>query len=177
VHTLGNAAGAADQSGTDLGLGGTTGAITVEAAMPAVALGSNSGAPGATVPIGVSLANSGGMIQATSNDIQYDSTQVNVVLNGDTPDCTVNGSIGKSLLLSVLSGGGSQKILRVGAINFANVSPIADGPLFTCNFKIDPGASAGAKTLTNIPGAANPAGADLTVGAGPAASITVTGQP
>ena len=125
----------------------------------------------ATVAVAVTLATSGGVVQATSNDIKYDTTQVNVKLQADgtTPDCTIDSSIGmgtgpnKSLLLSVLTGAGSEKTLRVGVINFMNVNIIPDGPLFTCNFVIAAGAPAGPIVLTNVPGAADADGNDLTV--------------
>ncbi|MFI5365470.1 MAG: hypothetical protein ACHQ4J_07590, partial [Candidatus Binatia bacterium] len=61
---------------------------------PAVNVGSATGAAGSTVAIAVTLANSGGIIAATSNDIVYDSTQVNVGIKANgKPDCTVDVSI------------------------------------------------------------------------------------
>jgi len=180
---LTNVPGAANPDGDDLpNVVGTNGTITIAAAPPAgpvIDVGSASGTAGATVPIGVTLSNSGGVVQATSNDITYDSSQVDVVLNLDnSPQCTINAAIGtgtapnKSLLLSVLTGAGTQKTLRVGVINFQNVNLIPDGPLFSCNFKIGASAS-GTIALTNVPGAANQDGDDLSGVTGANGSITV----
>ncbi len=159
---------------------------TATATSPPVAgvdvnVGTGSGAPGATVTITVSLANAGGMVASTSNDIIFNSTQVDALLMPDTtPDCTIDPRIGpgtaanKNLLPSLLAGpNANEKILRVGVINFLNSNLITDGTLFSCKFKIQDGASLGDKLLANVPGAANPDGDDLTNVGGTNGTITV----
>src|SRR5262249_20073540 len=62
---------------------------------PAIDLSSASTAPLRTVAITATLSNGGGQIVATSNDIVYDSSQVNVALKQDgKPDCTISATIG-----------------------------------------------------------------------------------
>ncbi|MBI3783213.1 MAG: hypothetical protein HY270_07415 [Deltaproteobacteria bacterium] len=149
----------------------------------AVNLGNASGAAGATVTIAGSLVTAGLQISATSNDIRYDSTQINVVLkSGNKPDCTIDASINpdsavsKSLVASLPTVSGLPagfKTLRVGIFGSDNANAIPDGPLFTCKFAIAAGAS-GSITLTNIPGASDPAAQPVAVG-GTDGIVTVGG--
>lgn len=137
---------------------------------PFVNAGSAQGSPGDTVSVPVSLADGAGVVVATSTDLVYDSTNINVVMIGENPDCTIAAAIGegtaadKELAFSILTGAGSLKTVRVGVIGLDNVNVIPDGPLFTCNFTIAPGAGAGTQTLTNVAGSANAAGVNLNTG-------------
>ena len=152
---------------------------TGPAAGPAVDVGSASGRGGDRVSVGAALTGGGGKVVATSAEIVYDPTQVNVDVKPDgTPDCTVNPRIGagsaadKTLLLSVTNAGATQKKLTVGVINLQNASVISDGGLFTCDFVIAPGAQPGPTALQNTPGAADAQGNDLAV-TGASGTITV----
>jgi hypothetical protein len=156
----------------------STPTATPPSAGPLINVGSANGSAGATVAVAVTLANGGGLVVATSNDIVYDSTQVNVGTKADlSPDCTIDAAIGagsaanKSLLLSVSTLSGTQKKLTVGVINFQNANVIPNGALFTCNFVIAPTAT-GTIVLQNTPGASDADGNDLTV-SGSNGSITV----
>ncbi len=134
---------------------------------PQVNAGSAQGIPGSTVSIPVSLANGAGVVVATSTDLVYDSSVVDVATVGENPDCTIAAAIGagtaadKELVFSILTGSGNQKTVRVGVIGLDNVNVIPDGPLFACNFVIAAGAAAGTQTLTNVSGSSNAAGTDL----------------
>jgi hypothetical protein len=115
------------------------------------------------VTIAATLVDGNNQFAATSNDIVYDSTQVNVLLklNGK-PDCTINVEIGpdsvagKSLSTSQPASPATAKILRVGVLSTENVNTIPDGLLFTCKFQIEAGATAGMKVLQNIARASDP---------------------
>ncbi|HVN86295.1 MAG TPA: cohesin domain-containing protein [Candidatus Binatia bacterium] len=159
----------------------TTVTSSPTSAVPAgnIDVGSASGAPGATVSIAVMLANGGGKIVATSNDLVYDSTQVNVAIKPNSkPDCTIDSSIGsdsavgKTLVVSQPPSPADAKILRVGIIGTDNANPIPDGPLFACNFVISGTATLGIKTLTNVPSASDANAQALNV-IGTNGSITV----
>ena len=158
-------AGMSDASLTQVQATGTDGTITVTVGGErAINLDSVSGAPGTTVTIAATLVAGGGIVAATSNDIVYDSTQVNVLLkpNGK-PDCTINLDIGpdsvpgKNLSTSQPTSPPAMKILRVGVLSTENVNVIPDGLLFSCKFQIAAGASPGAKVLDNIARASDPA--------------------
>lgn len=153
------------------GVNGTTAAphgagdsVALVPAGASINVGSALGAPDSTVTIGVVLVTGGVQIAATSNDIVYDSTQVNVLLKGNgKPDCTINAAIGpdsnagKSLSTSQPNSPASMKLLRIGVLSTENVNLIPDGVLFTCNFHIEAGASAGTKVLGNAPRASDAA--------------------
>ena len=150
---------------------------------PAINVGSASGAPGAIVSISVTLADSGGLVAATSNDIVYDSTQVNVRLkpSNSKPDCTINpdigvdGAAGKALSIGQPPSPANAKILRVGVLATDNANIIPDGLLFTCNFVIATDASEGDKPLHNLPGASDALANPLAV-TGTNGSIVVSAQ-
>ncbi len=141
------------------------------------------GAPGTTVNIAATLVNGGGIVVATSNDIMYDSTQVNVLLkpNGK-PDCTINLDIGpdsvpgKNLSTSQPTSLATMKILRLGVLSTENVNVIPDGQLFTCKFMIADAAAAGAVTLEDACRARPTRPADLVPVVGADGTITVTGS-
>ncbi len=155
---------------------------TVGGGERAINLDSVSGAPGATVSIAATLVNGGGVVVATSNDITYDSTKVNVLLkpNGK-PDCTINLDIGpdsvpgKNLSTSQPTSPATAKILRIGVLSTENVNVIPDGQLFTCKFMIADAAAAGAVTLDNVPRASD-AASNLVPVVGADGTITVTGS-
>jgi hypothetical protein len=171
------------------GVNGTTpqahGADDIVALIPAgtsVNVGSANGSPDSNVTIGVTLVTGGAQVAATSNDIVYDSTQVDVALNGENePDCTINPAIApgtaasKSLSVGQPTSPATAKILRVGVLATANVNLIPDGSLFTCNFHILGGATLGVKTLANTPRASD-ASRNLIPVSGTDGTITVVQQ-
>jgi len=149
------------------------------AAGPAIDVGSASGRGGDRVSVGAAMTGGDGKVVATSAEIVYDATRVNVDVKPDgTPDCTVNPRIGagsaadKTLLLSVTNAGAAQKKLTVGVINLQNASVISDGDLFACDFVIAPGAQPGPTVLQNTPGASDAQGNELAV-TGASGTITV----
>src|ERR1700687_1362854 len=134
-------------------------ALRSRAKPPAVNVGNATGKPGDTVVIEVRLENGAGKIVATSNDIAYDSTQVNVrQTSTGVPDCTITPRIGsgsgadKTLLVAVRDLALTQRRLTAGVLNLGNQSVLPDGALFTCSFAIAPGARRGRVTLENAPG-------------------------
>jgi hypothetical protein len=144
-------------------------------------IGSVTGSAGSVVAVPVTLSKAAGAAVAVSTDITYNLSQVRVVLDGGTPDCTIDPSIAlgttadKMLLLMSLPGTGGNEILRVGVIGFDNANPIPDGALFTCNFEIQAGASAGTKNLINAAIASDDDGAPLAIGAINGSIDVVTG--
>ena len=148
----------------------------------AINLNSVSGAAGDTVTISATLVGGNNQFAATSNDIVYDSTQVDVALkttNGK-PDCSINpainadSAVGKGLSVGQPTSPPAMKILRVGVLATDNVNIIPDGLLFTCNFTINAAATTGAKTLQNTPRASDPSGALVNL-SGTNGTITVGG--
>jgi hypothetical protein len=141
---------------------GGTGGATLD-------VGSASGAPGSTVAIQVVLTDSDGQIAASSNDIVYDTTVVNVLQNGGVA-CTINPTIGqgsafaKMLLLNVIPQGGTVARLRIGLISFSSALAVPDGMLFTCQFEIPANTPAGTIVLENHPEASDEFGNEVTVG-------------
>ncbi|GIW41071.1 MAG: hypothetical protein KatS3mg076_1648 [Candidatus Binatia bacterium] len=138
-------------------------------------MGTASGPPGVQVEVPVTLSNGGGVVVATSNDIVFDDSQVDVPLVGGVPDCTINPAIGpgtavdKALVAGFAPGSvPGAKVLRVGiaAVPPAspNANPIPDGELFRCRFDILPGASLGTKVLANTPDASDASGNPVPVG-------------
>ena len=154
---------------------------TLMVSSAAINLNSVSGAAGDTVTISATLVGGNNQFAATSNDIVYDSTQVDVALktNGK-PDCNINpainvdSAVGKGLSISQPTSPPAMKILRVGVLATDNVNTIPDGLLFTCNFKINAAATTGAKTLQNTPRASDPSGALVNL-SGTNGTITVGG--
>jgi hypothetical protein len=141
-------------------------------------VGNASGRGGDKVSVGAALRGSGGTVVAASDEIVYDSTQVNVDLNADgTPRCTIDARIGvgsaadKTLLLSVTDVGATQKKLTVGVINLQNANAISDGALFACDFVIAPGAHAGATVLQHTLGASDTQANEISI---PGATGTIT---
>jgi len=100
-----------------------------------ISIGSGEGLPGHSVDITVSLFSAGASIAATANDITF-GTQA---LSLDPSACRINPAIGKSLIVTVLDPGtgGSAATVRFFVTADRNVSPIPDGPLYTCGFRID----------------------------------------
>lgn len=131
-------------------------------------LGSASGGPGSIVAVAASLSGGNNVLSATSNDIVYDTTKVNIVQTGGVA-CTINPAIGqgspygKMLLTNVTAMGGTMARLRIGLISFSNASAIPDGLLFSCQFEISASAAPGAVTLQNAPDASNALGEGIAV--------------
>lgn len=152
------------------GIAATIGIHAALAQSPAIKVGNASGTPGATVKVKFILVNGGGKVAAAASDIAYDGTQLSVKRkpNGK-PDCTINPAIGsegaasKSLLASEPNAANSSKVLRLGVIGTDNSNPIPDGLLVTCGFVIAPGATPGAKILTNTPSASDASAGPVSV--------------
>lgn len=127
---------------------------------PSIDLGSASTAAGGQVTIAATLVRSEGLVAATSNDIFYDRTLVQVGRIGARPNCTIDPRLGegtipdKMLLLSVLPREGNLDLLRVGVIGF-NQELISDGALFQCVFTVPAGTPTQTVLLTNVPGASD----------------------
>jgi hypothetical protein len=131
--------------------------VTPTGAVAAVDVGVLSGATGAIVAVPVTLATNGAQVAAVANDIEYDSTSVEVVVTSSGPDCTIDPRLAasKQLHASVADLGGGRARLRVGVIGRSNNALIADGRLYSCRFRID--ADIGdAVTLLNTPEISGP---------------------
>jgi len=146
-------------------------------------LGSAGGMPGDTVTITATLVDGKQQFAATSNDIVYDATQISIALNADgKPDCTINADIGAdSALGKILSTSQPlsppmMRLLRVQVLSSATPTAIPDGLLFTCNFAINLGASAGVQVLSNMARASD-AASILSTLAGTDGTITVSPLP
>lgn len=142
-----------------------------------VDLGNASGPAGSTVTVAVTLNDGNNRIAATSNDIFFDTSRVNVVQDGGVA-CTINPAIGqgtaytKMLLLSVAPQSDATARLRVGMISFTNSLAVPDGLLFTCQFQIAADAAPGMIVLDNVPEASDGIGNAVSVG-GSTGVITV----
>lgn len=149
-------------SGAMLGIAAVT-AAPVLAIPPAVDVGSNSGLPGTSVGIGVTLTKNGNSVVGTGNDIQFDNTTFS--LSG----CAINPASGQTLAgPSSLCTGGSPvcttdaqctlpnlcDTLRVGTFNLSN-AVVPDGLLLTCTFNILISAVPNTYVLANTPSAAD----------------------
>ena len=168
--SLTNTPETSDADGNDLETTGSNGSISIAAGSRVTGLREVSGTPDSTITIPAGLFNSNGAV-AVSIDLSYDSTQLAPVLDGGSPQCRVEATIGsgtgpnKMLLLSMLDGPGNEEIVRVGVVNIdedVNVE-IPDGVLFECDFRISGSASEGIKGLANFSEASDADGGDLTV--------------
>jgi hypothetical protein len=120
-------------------------------------LGGAAGARGALVSVAGMLTSGDELVVATSNDITYDTSQIRLEQD-EPPSCSIDPSIGpgsvpnKMMLANVIVSGGGIETLRIGIFGL-NLNAIPDGPLFSCDFRIQPGASPGNKVLANTPDA------------------------
>ncbi len=134
----------------------------------AINLSSTSGSAGANVVITATLVGSEDTLTATSNDIFYDTTKVNVVQNPDIA-CTINPGLGqgtpfaKMLLLNVAPQTGTTARLRIGLISFSSSLALPDGLLFSCQFAVAAEAS-GTIVLENHPEGSDALGDSVVVG-------------
>lgn len=149
-----------------------TATTTTTTATPSIrlALGSAQGAPGAQVTISLTLTGGDDLVIAASSDITYDNTQVAVVRQSGQIQCRIaftdppGSGIERNLLLNILPAQGSNETLRMGILSTQPFDePLPDGVLVTCDFAINPTASAGAKTLINVADVADFEGSSLDV--------------
>jgi len=143
-----------------------------------VNLGSVAGGAGTTVSVPVSLLLHGSTASALSNDIVYDPDKVDVALVDGKPDCQLNGGIsGKQLYAGVPTDAPSgMKVVRVGVIGLDNNTGLAEGAIYSCQFKINVNTPAGTVVLANIPDASDPEGNALAA-LGSDSDISVTAAP
>jgi YVTN family beta-propeller protein len=105
------------------------------------------GAPGGFVRVPVTIRSSGFGTVATGNDISYR----NDLFDLDVNTCTINQSIGKTLVVSNLPPGTNPAIttLRVFVQSLQDNAPIPDGALYSCTFSIKASTLPGTYRLTN----------------------------
>jgi hypothetical protein len=163
---LTNMPSASDPSGNPVTVAGAAGMVTVISQLPALNLGTASGAPGATVTIPMTLANvPGANISAVGMDIGYDPT---ILANPNATIGPAGSAAGKSVIKSTPSTG----VFRVGALSITDNNLIADGIVINVTFTIKSTAAQGQITLTNTPSASNQNGDAITV-TGTNGTITV----
>ena len=160
----------------------------VNAAGPTLDIGSVSGTPGQQVTVPITLTNNGASIASLSVDIGFNSSQLSVPMNAANTAplaatrgvaITVvdeNGDPIKSIAQSIPSAG----VLRLG-ISGNNNTAIGDGVVVNVKFNVAASAS-GTLTLTNLPGAASPAAANVVITGAPGtitlpAAATAPGTP
>jgi hypothetical protein len=145
--------------------------------MPQVSLGLVTGTAGGTVTLPVGFTASQTDVSAISNDIEYDSAQVDVAEVGGAPDCTLDARLAavKQIHAGVTALAGTQKRLRVGVIGATNNTVITSGPLYTCRFTINEEAE-GSIDLVNTPQASSPQALPVAV-SGSDGRIDVTAAP
>jgi len=143
-----------------------------------VNLGSVAGGAGTIVSVPVSLLLHGSTASALSNDIVFDPDAIDVGLVDGKPDCQLNGSVsGKQLFAGVPTDAPSgMKVVRVGVIGLDNSTGLAEGPVYSCHFKINVNTPAGTVVLANIPDASDPDGNALAA-LGSDSDISVTAAP
>jgi len=171
-------ADASDLLGQDATIAGAGSTVSITVAAPVILAGNPSGAAGSNVSVQASLENASGIV-ATATDITYDTELVRVVLDGDTPDCTIDAAIAdgttadkEAIEAQVIPGEGSFATLRVGVLSYENFNPIPNGALFACTFEIDPSAPPGATSLVVTAAASDENSDEVEVG-GVDGSITV----
>jgi len=127
--------------------------------------GEATGAPGATVSVGVSLTADPEIVAGTENVIGYDTTDLTIAARANgRPDCAVNPDIekGGTAFAFQPSGCTGTACTAVKALVLAldNVDPIPNGVvMYTCQVVIAANATAGEKLLSILDaGASDPAG-------------------
>ena len=147
-------------------------AHTAWAQSAVIDIGSATGGPGGAVDVTISLVISGGAtVAATVNDITFSKQ----VLSLDPADCRVNPAIDKSLSVAILRETRRVRTLRVFVQSIFGAPLIPGGPLYTCTFRISPGALPGSYALTirNAQGFA-PTGAEVPHISGMGGAVMVT---
>lgn len=148
------------------------GALLMAASAPAVEIlvGENTGDPGTTVSVDVTLATDGEDVAGTQNDIQTSgdsgiSIAARTQGTRQVPDCTANAEIDKGGTSFAFQPpncvpGDTCTGVRALVLSLSNVDPIPDGSvLYSCNIAIASSATAGDKTLSNLNfGSSDPSG-------------------
>jgi hypothetical protein len=124
-----------------------------------VDLGQGVGRPGGIACLPATLSAGPAQVATTSNDVGFDAGQFTF------NSCTINPAIGGGstagkMLSAAALGAGSERV-QIGGN--ANVTPT--GLLYTCQFAVAAGATAGAHALTNAPAATD-------LGGNPIAGVT-----
>jgi Chitobiase/beta-hexosaminidase C-terminal domain/Glucodextranase, domain B/IPT/TIG domain/Divergent InlB B-repeat domain len=123
---------------------------------PAVDLGTAGGVKGYTVTVPVTLTNLAGTdLSGLSIDIGYDTNLLN------NPTATI-GAAGLAANKSISKSTPFTGVFRVGIVG-VNTDIISDGVVANVTFNINPAAIPGNTTLTNTPGATDPAGQEVTI--------------
>ncbi len=127
--------------------------------------GENTGAPGETVAVDVSLTADPDIVAGTENVIGFNPTDIAVAAKANgKPNCTVNPDIDKGGTAFAFQPSACTGTACVGVkalvLALDNVSPIPNGVvMYTCQVAIAAGATAGDKTLSiTSPGASDPDG-------------------
>ncbi len=127
--------------------------------------GENTGAPGETVAVDVSLTATPEIVAGTENVIGFNPTDIAVAAKANgKPNCTVNPDIDKGGTAFAFQPSACTGTACVGVkalvLALDNVSPIPNGAvMYTCQVAIAAGATAGDKTLSiTSPGASDPDG-------------------
>ncbi len=112
-----------------------------------IEVGKETGAPGGTVKIPVTIRSSRFGPVATANDISYG----NDLFNLDVSNCTISPAIAKTLVISAVPPGPDTSVTTVRGFvqSLENTTPIPDGTLYTCLFGINPSTLPGCYTLRN----------------------------
>lgn len=101
-----------------------------------IQIGDVTGLPGTTVRLEVSLSSSGESVVATSNDIRFDPSVVEI----SPEQCQINHKLKNVLVASVAGSGDDVMTLRVFVLSTQDQSSIPDGVLYTCDVGILPSA-------------------------------------
>jgi hypothetical protein len=166
--SLGGESHTFDNAGNPLPSLALGGEINVQpTGVPAIDISDAAGHPGETVAIAATLSNGDDRVASLSTEITYDPAEVRVS-GGAIPNCTIDpaissGSPADKMLDAEVSSSGGLETLLVTVSNPGNSELIPDGPLFTCDFDIAPGATTGTKLLSNQPAALNASGAAIVV--------------
>jgi len=130
------------------------------------------------VSVPVNLLLHGSTASALSNDIVFDPAKIDVALVDGKPDCQLAGGVsGKQLFAGVPTDAPSgMKVVRVGVIGLDNATGLAEGPIYSCHFKINVSTPAGTVVLANVPGASDPQGNALAA-LGTDSNVAVTAAP
>jgi len=136
-----------------------------------IGIGSGVGLAGRDVAITTSLLTNGFAVAGTGNDITFDNTAVSL----DPQNCAANPSLSKTLTASVVATTATTTTVRIFVQGPPiDNSPIPDGELYTCLFRILPGTLPGVYALTGSNGVAqDPTGAPVSRVVTDSGSITV----
>jgi hypothetical protein len=139
-------------------------------------VGVATGTAGAIVSVPVTLDADGVLLAGVQNDIGFSPLTPIAVDGSGAPDCAVNPATTNSLYVAFRPAGCTPGAtctgIRALVLSLSDLTPIADGVLYTCNVAIAPTAPAGTYPLVNSAlGASDPLGRDQPVTGGDGAVI------